>query len=179
MLVYILKPKADEVAMPKAKPLPEGSIGRLRLELKRARTKGQHQLVLCVWMRAVLHLKSDVIALALDMTGQAVRKIHMDYLRDGEAIFKKSGKGGRHRQNLSVPAERAFLERVLHAAEPASALLEVRHIHDAYEEMLGRAVSSSVIYRLLRRHNWRRMSSGLVAPPQKGWAAARLPLDDY
>jgi hypothetical protein len=45
--------------------------------------------------------------------------------------------------------------------------------------MLGRAVSSSVIYRLLRRHNWRRMSSGLIAPPQTGWAAARLPLDDY
>lgn len=163
--------------MPKAKPLPPGSIARLRLALQKCRTKGQHQTVLCVWMRAVLHLKSDVIARALDITGQAVRKIHMDYLRDGEAIFAKPGKGGRHRQFLSVKDEREFLERLLKETRPGNALLEARFIHEAYEKRVGRLVSSSTLYRMLRRHNWRRISRGPISTTQR-WTVAQLPAED-
>ena len=141
------------------------------MALRRARTKGQHQRVLCVWMRAVLHLKSDVIARALDMSGQAVRKIHMDYLREGEAVFTRPGKGGRRREQLSVKAEREFLEGLLKEARPANALLEARFVHEAYEKTVGHPVSSSVIYRMLRRHGWRRLSVGRVATTQR-WGAA-------
>ena len=162
--------------MPKAKPLPPGSIDRLRVALQKCRTKGQHQMVLCVWMRAVLHLKSDVIARALDMTGQAVRKIHMDYLRDGEAIFAGPGKGGRHRQFLSVKEEREFLER-LSETGTGTALLDARVIHEAYERRVGRPVSSSTVYRMLRRHKWRRISSGPISTTQR-WAVAQLTTQD-
>ena len=159
--------------MPKPTPFPEGSVERLRLALKRARTKGQHQMVLCVWMRAVLHLKSDVIALALDMSGQAVRKIHMDFLRDGEAIFNRRGKGGRHREHLPVKAEREFLEGLLEETRPGNALFEAGLIQEAYEKMVGHPVSSTVVYRMLKRHGWRRLATGSVATAQR-WAVAQL-----
>ena len=159
-------------------PFPEGATESLRLALRRARTKGQHQLVLCVWMRAVLHWKADVIAQALNMTAQAVRKVHSQYLHEGEAIFKRKGKGGRRGRALSVKAERDFLEGLLRETQPANALLDVRFIHESYEKMAGHAVSSSVVYRLLRRHNWRRLSSGTIVTPERGWARARLLPED-
>lgn len=164
--------------MPKPRPFPKGTVEKLRLELRRARTKGQHQRVLCVWMRAVLHLKADVIGQALDMTGQSVRQTHMEYMRQGEAIFRGPGKGGRRRQHLSVKAEREFLERLLKETEPANALLDARFIHQSYEKAVGHAVSSSAVYRMLRRHNWRKLSSGAVFTPARRLAAPGLPLED-
>lgn len=130
--------------MANPKPFPDGSVEKLRMALRQARAKGQHQKVLCVWMRAVLHLKSDVIARALDMSGQAVRTIHMDYLREGEAVFARPGKGGRRREHLSVRAEREFLEGLLKETRPANALLEARLVHEAYEKTVGHPVSNTM-----------------------------------
>ena len=56
-------------------PLPEGSRQKLYAALKSARTKGQYQKALCLWMRAALDMPSHQIALALGMNPTGVRKI--------------------------------------------------------------------------------------------------------
>lgn len=61
--------------MRKPPPLPEGSKEKLRVALKRARTKGQYQLVLCLRLRAALQMSSDQIGVALGLTGSGVRTI--------------------------------------------------------------------------------------------------------
>ena len=163
--------------MRKPPPLPEGSKEKLRVLLKTARTKEQYRQVLCLWLRAAFQLNSAPIGEMLGLTEWGVRDVWRLWVQKGEAMFKRPGKGGRHRQNMTWSAERKFLVNLLKQTGPANALLEARLIQEAYEKMVGHAVSSSVVYRMLKRHNWRRASEGQIFTPQR-WAAARLFFDD-
>ena len=163
--------------MRKPPPLPEGSKDRLRVALKSARTKGQYQKALCLWMRAALDMTSDRIALALGMSAHGVRQIQARWLRLGEATFKEPGKGGAHRRRLAKETERAFLDRLLKEALPANAVMNTVYIQLAYEKMVGHPVAYSVVYRLLKRHGWRPVRAVDMRTP-RNWAAARPPLTD-
>jgi transposase len=163
--------------MHKPRPLPEGSKEKLRVALKSARTKGQYQRVLCVWMRAVLDMPSHQIAVALGMSHWGVRKIQARWLHVGEAILKEPGKGGAHRRRLTKEVEREFLDRLLKELLPANAVMNTLFIQEAYEKMVGHPVAYSVIYRMLKRHGWRAVRSLEMRTPQR-WAAAKLPLTD-
>jgi len=163
--------------MRKPPRLPEGSKEKLRLALKSARTKGQYQKVLCVWMRAALDMTSQQIALALGMSPTGVRKIQARWLQVGDAVFKEPGKGGARRRHLTKEGEREFLDRLVKETLPGNAVMNTVFIQEAYEKMVGHPVAYSVIYRLLKRHGWRPVRSVNMRTPQK-WAAARLPLTD-
>jgi transposase len=163
--------------MRKPPRLPEGSKEKLYVALKKSRTKGQYQKVLCLWMRAALEMTSDQIALALGMSPWGVRKIQARWLHAGEAIFKEPGKGGAHRRRLTKKAEREFLERLLKEALPANAVMNTVFIQEAYEKMVGHPVEYSVVYRLLKRHGWRPVRRVDMRTPRE-WAAAKLPLTD-
>ena len=152
--------------MAKLVPMPEGAAERLRLELKKARTKGQYQRVLCVWLRA-LGVPSRQVARILDWNPVAVRQLQARYLHEGEAAFEGRGRGGRHHQNLTVGDEREFLAGLLNEMRP-DATLSARFIQEAYERRLGKPVADTVIYRLLKRHRWRRLAQGEMQPPR--WA---------
>lgn len=156
-------------------PLPEGTREQLQAAFKVVRTKEQYRRLLCLWLRAALRMTSKEIAFATGLTPSAVRRVQRRFYREGVDMFRRPGRGGRHRQHLSIEAERRFLERLLRETQPANALLQARFIQEEFEKMVGRAVTSSVVYRMLRRHNWRRLITGRVATPH-GWAAAKLPL---
>jgi transposase len=160
--------------MRKPPRLPEGSKEKLRLALKSARTKGQYQKVLCLWMRAALDMTSHQIALALGMSPTGVRKIQARWLQVGDAVFKEPGKGGAHRRHLTKEAEREFLDRLVKETLPGNAVMNTVFIQEAYEKMVGHPVAYSVIYRLLKRHGWRPVRSVDMRTPQR-WAAARVP----
>lgn len=163
--------------MRKPRRLPEGSKEKLYVALKKARTKGQYQKVLCLWMRAALEMTSRQIGLAVGLSPGGVRKIQARWLHAGEAIFKEPGKGGAHRRRLTKEAEREFLERLLKEALPANAVMNTVFIQEAYEKMVGHPVSYSVIHRMLKRNGWRPVRSVDMRTPRK-WAAAKLPLTD-
>jgi len=158
--------------MRKPPPLPPGSTQKLRVALRTARTKAQYQRVLCLWLRDTFQMNSESVALAVGLTGGGVRQIWADYLHEGEVVFRKAGKGGRHRENLSRQAEREFLDGLIRETLPANAIMSTLFVQEAYEKMVGHPVSYSVIYRLLKRHEWRFVKMRHVATPQ-GWAAAK------
>ena len=160
-----------------AKPISPERKQELYFALKNARTKGQHQAVLCLWLRAALRLTARQIALGLGMSVSGVEKVQARYHREGAAMFKRPGKGGRRHEHMSQDAEHDFLAELLNEAQPANALMGAHFIQEAYEKRLGHPVAVSVVYRMLKRHNWRPVKLGAVAPPQ-GWAAARLPLEE-
>jgi transposase len=158
--------------MPKPLPIPEGTVEKLRLELKKARTKEHYRRLLCVWMRVALGMHSREIGRILDWGPEMVRYVQRTYFRGGEAALRDSARGGRRHQNMTKQAEHEFLARLLEETRP-NAILNVRYIQLAYEKRVGHAVSDSVIYRLLKRHDWRRLACGHVLVPR--WAPARLP----
>ena len=92
--------------MPKVIPIPEGAAERLRLELKKVRTKAQYPRVLCVWLRVELGMRGDEIARILRWNPSAVRRLHAQYLREGEAAIRLPGRGGRRHAYLSARGAR-------------------------------------------------------------------------
>ena len=150
--------------------LPAGSKEVLAAALKRARTKGQHQLVLCLWLREALRMNAPQVALALGMSVSGVHHVWSRYLKEGQAIFKEPGKGGRRRQHLSRKAESDFLNRFLFSETRLNQItIDSRAIQEAYEKLVGHPVSISAVHRMLRRHDWRPVDRSVVRLPQ-GWA---------
>src|SRR4030067_138043 len=147
-------PKEKGMRTPKS--MPEGVYENLAMDLKRAKTKGEFQRVQCLWLRASLGLPADQVATAIGWHPGSVRKLQARYLREGEAVLKGTGRGGRYYQNLTLEEERRLLQEFLAQSEKGG-ILEVSRVQAAYEQVLGRKVPKSTIYRMLARHGWRKV----------------------
>ena len=104
--------------MRRGRPFPEGAVKALEIAMKKARTKGEYQRVQCLWLRARLGMNANQVAVALCWTQPAVRKVQADYLRRGEAAFRRQGRGGRRHAYLEPSEETALLNRLLDSRRP-------------------------------------------------------------
>lgn len=136
--------------------LPEGAHESLAMDLKQAKTKAEFQRVQCLWLRASLGLSADQVATAIGWHPGSVRKLQARYLQEGEAALKRTGRGGRRYQNLTLEEERQLLQEFLAQSERGG-ILEVSRVRAAYEQTLGRKVPKSTVYRMLARHGWRKV----------------------
>ena len=77
------------------------------------------------------------------------------YFEEGLASVSQKHYTG-NRRNMSMEEERAFLEEYRQRAEQGQ-LLDVREIAAAYEKKVGHRIGKGQIYRVLRRHDWRKV----------------------
>ena len=81
-----------------------------------------------------------------------------------DGIDRPKGKwGGRRRQIMSIEEEKAFLEPWIAQSNQGGVLI-VPPIHKALEDLLGRKVHLSTVYRLLARHGWRKVEPDTCHP---------------
>jgi hypothetical protein len=85
-----------------------------------------------------------------------VRRIQSEFIRKGDSIFCISDRGGRHNQHLTIEEEDRFLAPFIKAAQVGGVIVAT-DIKQKYEELVGRKVPKSTIYRLLARHDWRQI----------------------
>jgi len=111
--------------------------------------------LLCLRLRIERAYPSKQIADIVDCREGFVKQVISDYGREGLSSVLRGKYGGNHR-NLSHEAEEALLAPFLSMAEKGRILI-VSDIQRAYESALGRAVPNSTIYRMLDRHNWRKV----------------------
>ena len=137
-------------------PLPHGSESLLKERLKQAKTRSEYQRVLCVFLRATTDLNPEQIAEMLSWNTGTVRRIQSEYIRKGDSIFCISDRGGRHNQHLTIEEEDRFLAPFIKAAQVGGVIVAT-DIKQKYEELVGRKVPKSTIYRLLARHDWRQI----------------------
>lgn len=71
-----------------------------------------------------------------------------------EAISEKHYKG--NRRNISVEEEAALLKPFKICAEKGE-LVEISEIKAAYEQAVGHTIGTGQIYKVLKRHNWRKV----------------------
>ena len=133
------------------------TVEALRARLKQARTIAEFQRIQCVLMRATIDCSAGQIAQVLGWATATVHITHSRWAREGEAIFELKGKGGRRSQNLTEEEEAEVLAPFVEQAT-AGNVLKVADIQAAYEARVGRAVPNSTIYRMLRRHGWRKLT---------------------
>lgn len=139
------------------KPIPGKAVARLGAALKKAKTKAAFQRVQCLWLRAALGLSSEQVAEAIGWRPTSVRRLQSHYLRAGERALEGAGRGGRHRQNLTLEQERALLAQFAEQGAQGG-MLVVSEVRAGYEKAVGRRVPKSTVYRMLARHGWRKIT---------------------
>ena len=88
------------------------------------------------------------------------------YFEEGlTAVSEKHYTG--NRRNMSIEEEAAFLKPYQQRAESGQ-LLDVREMVAAYENKVGHHIGSGQIYRVLRRHNWRKVMPRSKHPKKAG-----------
>jgi len=140
--------------IPRAFP-QEGAEHVLKL-LKKAKTKLEFQRIQCIWMRLKKNLPAPDIADLIGWHVSSVRRVHAQYYKDGDKIFKGVSRGGRHRENLSKEEEEKLLKQFFNKAKDGG-ILVVNEIKLAYELKVGHKVPKSTVYRMLARHDWRKI----------------------
>lgn len=92
-------------------------------------------------------------------TGLAVQTVHnlvSSYNRQGLKALEGPGKGGRHNAYLSLEEEAAFLKPFMDKALSGQ-IATAKQIKAALEKHLCQKVHKTTVYRLLKRHGWRKV----------------------
>lgn len=132
---------------------------------------GEFERFQCVWLRVALDLNPEQIATGLGWHIVSVRRVQESFAKRGPEIFTAKPKGGRHHQNLSLEEELSFLAPFLDRARSGE-LSTANEIRKAYETRVGRKIAKSTIYRMLTRHDWRKIAPRPRHPKQDPAAAA-------
>jgi len=140
-----------------AQPLGSRSVAELRELLSGAKSRSQYQRIQSVWLRASLGLSSEEVGRAVGWHPASVRRVQAAYLKEGTAALCTVGRGGRRHENLSLEEEEELLKGFKSLAARGG-VLEVSAVKAAYEARAGHAVAKSTVYRMLRRHGWRKFA---------------------
>jgi transposase len=92
-------------------------------------------------------------------TGVSVKTVHKlisTYNRLGMAAVETPGKGGRRNEYLTCEEEKELLTPFFELAKKGE-LTTVAQIKQAFEKQVGHEVDETTIYRLLNRHEWRKL----------------------
>lgn len=104
-----------------------------------------------------MQLSASQIGTAIGMHPSSVLRIQSRYILEGPSALFEKKRGGRHRENLSVEEEKELLGPFLQQLKNAEGI-DVSSVKRIYEDRLDRRVPKSTIYRILKRHGWRKDS---------------------
>lgn len=96
------------------------------------------------------------IARHVGLAWQTVRNLVSQYNRLGPGAVEGPGKGGRRRAYMNLEAEAEFLEPFFERASTGK-VATAMEIKREWEKRLGRSVHKTTVYRLLKRHGWRKI----------------------
>jgi transposase len=106
---------------------------------------------------------SGEIAKQIGVSRPFIKKIVALYKRFGPSGIETAGSGGRRNAYLSPDAETTFLAPFREQAARGE-IVTTNVIHTAFEAAVGRSVDASTIYRLLERHQWRKIVPRAIHP---------------
>ena len=137
-------------------PIPEHRLVELR-NFRKSKWPGfEFQRFLCVWLRVEQGLSPKEIARVLNWNVNTIRITQRDFIARGPQALVEEKRGGRRRQLMTIEEEKHFLAAFEGPAGNA-AMLVANEIKAALEKQLGHAVHKTTVYRLLRRHEWRKV----------------------
>jgi transposase len=106
---------------------------------------------------ALVHPKPAAeIALEVGLARQTVHNLVAAYNRHGPSVLETPGKGQRQRAYLSLEQEQAVVDQFLKQSEVGQVSTGLQ-IQAALEEVIGHQVAKTTVYRLLKRHQWRKV----------------------
>ena len=141
--------------MRKRRPV-EGNIDQIVTAMKKCKNTAQYRRIQCVYLAIVYpDMPTKEIAAVTLFTTRNVNLIFTAYRSKGLAGLVDS-RGGRYRENMTLDQEKELLEPFEEESASGSLVVAAR-IKRAYETKIGREVCESVIYRMLKRHGFRKI----------------------
>ncbi len=122
-----------------------------------------------IWNATVDPRPASQIATHVGLAQQTVHNLISQYNRFGPQALEKRGRGGRHHCYLSLEEEASFLEPFITRAAKGE-IATAAEVQAALEERLGHSVHKTTVYRMLKRHQWRKITprpSHVHADPQQ------------
>jgi len=111
---------------------------------------------LVIWNAFVDPRPARKIALHLGLSVHTVRNLISIYNRHGSIGIETPGKRGRKNYYLSFDEEVEFLKSFVDKASSGQ-ISTASEIKRLYEKRVGHEVHKTTIYRLLKRHGWRKV----------------------
>jgi len=133
-------------------------VAQARQVTQRTRDLEEYRQAMAILLPAELAATLEQTAQVLGVGRATVHRLQARFRRreQGRGSLRKSW-GGRRRALLDSEEERVFLQSWAEQAKTGNVLV-VSPIRAALAERLGRPVASSVVYRFLARHNWRKVA---------------------
>ena len=125
--------------------------------VKEAPDKVSYQRRLAIWLTHTGRFPAREVAELLAVSTQAIWKWVGEYNTLGPSGLDGKGRGGRRWGLMSLDEERAFLAQYLARAESGD-ILTAKHLHPELCKALGMDVSMDYVYKLLHRHDWRKLA---------------------
>lgn len=136
---------------------PWFTTDQLMAWIQDAPDKAAYQRRLAIWLTHAGPFPAHRVAELLVVSTQAVWKWVGEYNALGPSGLDRKGRGGRRWGLMTLEQERAFLAQHLVQAE-AGDLLTAKQLHPALCKALGQDVSIDYVYKLLHRHEWRKLT---------------------
>ncbi len=150
--------------------LASGVADEARRRMGTAVSQAEFKRWQAVWLAAGEDLSNDEIARITGLAVTTVRSVHARCRHHGVSSLADQPMGARHRSHLTLDAERALLAGFFARAARGQVLI-VAEIQAAVSKLVGRPERSAGIYRMLARHNWRKIAPRPQHP--RGDAQAR------
>ncbi|MBD0390823.1 MAG: winged helix-turn-helix domain-containing protein [Nostoc sp. C3-bin3] len=135
---------------------PHLDLDTVKQRVKLAQSHWQRQKWLVIYNALADPRTAAEIALHVGVSKGFVRKVIQQYNRQGEAGLSTPLKGGRHNCCLNWEQEKELIDSFKEKARRGQVATAMQ-IKLAYEKQCGFPVHKTTIYRLLERHQWRKI----------------------
>lgn len=140
--------------MGKAYEIKQEELKELQEARKNTKDKREEKRIYAVELRAQ-GLNLNEISEKLDVVRVTISKWTAVYKKEGiQGLLNKKRQG--NRRNLSIEQEKGFLEKYEEAANKGH-IITVQDIEKEYKKLVGHEISSGQIYKLLKRHGFRKV----------------------
>ena len=135
---------------------PHQDLETVKQKAKLASSHWERQKWLVIYNEFADPRTASEIALHVGVSRGFVRKVIQQYNRQGERGLSTVGKGGRRNCYLSWEKEKQLIDSFKEKARRGQIATAIQ-IQQVYEEECGFTVHKTTIYRLLERHQWRKI----------------------
>jgi transposase len=137
------------------------NIEAVKEAMEKTEKKTEYRKLQCIYLGdAKPEMSAAEIGEITQYSEGSVKRIHGEYRKRGMESVKDT-RGGRRRENLTIEQERELLME-FEETSSLGQVSEISRIKAEYEELAGKKVNKTVIYRMLRRHDFRK-----IAPYQR------------
>jgi len=141
--------------MAKRKKIAE-NIEEVKEGMEKAKNAAEYRKLQCIYLGDTMpDLSASEIGKITQYSENSVNRIHAKYRKDGMKTIKDN-RGGRYRENITLEQEKEILSR-FEETSSAGQVSENSRIKAEYEKLAGKKVEPSVIYRMLHRHEFRKI----------------------